>query len=96
MTTSAGFRVPLIVVSTYTKRHYISNSRQDFGSMLRFIEQNFGITPGELNFADARTTHNFGGFFTLLKPRHYKMIAAAKTATFFLSDTRPATDPDDE
>ena len=38
-----GFRVPLIVVSAYTPEGYINNNRHDFGSILRFIEHNFGI-----------------------------------------------------
>ena len=36
-----GFRVPLIVVSAYTPRGHINNVRQDFGSVIRFIERNF-------------------------------------------------------
>jgi phospholipase C len=41
-----GFRVPLLVVSTFAKQHYISGTksapiRYDFGSILRFIEETF-------------------------------------------------------
>ena len=91
-----GFRVPVIVVSAYTKRGYISNRSQDFGSMLRFIEHNFRIRRGALNFADARTTDTFGGFFSLPRARPFNMIAAPKTASFFLNDKRPLTAPDDD
>ena len=49
-----GFRVPLIVVSAYTPAGYIHNGREDFGSVARFIERNFGIMEGALTFADAR------------------------------------------
>ena len=38
-----GFRVPLIVVSAYTPAGFISNSPEDFGSVVRFIERNFAI-----------------------------------------------------
>jgi phospholipase C len=53
-----GFRVPLIVVSAYTPAEFISNSREDFGSVIRFVERNFGIMEGALTFADraARAT----------------------------------------
>jgi phospholipase C len=91
-----GFRVPMIVVSAYTKQRYISNRSQDFGSMLCFVERNFGIEQGALNFADARTAHAFGGFFSLSQARPYKFIAAPKTASFFLNDKRPLTAPDDD
>jgi len=52
-----GFRVPLLVVSTFAKQHYISSPiggtliKHDFGSILRFIEESFlpptiiGINP---------------------------------------------------
>ena len=59
-----GFRVPLIVVSAYTPAGYINNDRHDFGSILRFIEFNFGITQGALNFADARATSDLIEFLT--------------------------------
>jgi phospholipase C len=38
-----GFRVPLIVVSPYAKRHYISKVQHEFGSILRFTEEAFGL-----------------------------------------------------
>jgi hypothetical protein len=52
-----GFRVPLLVVSTFAKQHYISSPigsakiNYDFGSILKFIEETFlpvgtiGIDP---------------------------------------------------
>src|SRR5262249_20095655 len=49
-----GFRVPLIVFSAFPPAAYIKNNRHDFGSIIRFIEQNFGITEGALTFADQR------------------------------------------
>src|SRR6202011_5269207 len=59
-----GFRVPLIVVSAYTPSGYISNVRHDFGSILRFIEHNFDVPEGALNFADARAQNNLTEFFS--------------------------------
>jgi phospholipase C len=92
-----GFRVPLIVVSAYTPQGYINNLRHDFGSILRFVEHNFGIAQGALHFADARATNNLTAFFDLNRtPRSFQTISAPKSAAFFLSDKRPATDPDDQ
>jgi phospholipase C len=92
-----GFRVPLIVISAYTPQGYINNFRHDFGSILRFVEFNFGIPQGTLNFADARAKNDLTGFFHLaLPPRSFQGIRAPKSATFFLRDKRKATDPDDE
>ena len=92
-----GFRVPLIVVSAYTPANYINNARHDFGSILRFIEQNFSIPEGALNFADKRSTTDLTNFFDLSsEPRRFRVIDATKNAAFFLHDKRPPTDPDDD
>jgi phospholipase C len=92
-----GFRVPLIAISAYTPAGYINNERHDFGSVLRFVEFNFGIPQGSLNFADARAANDLTGFFNLAAaPRAYQGIHAPKDANFFLRDKRKATDPDDQ
>jgi phospholipase C len=92
-----GFRVPLVVVSAYTATGYINNERHDFGSILRFIEHNFSIAEGALNFADARAKNDLSGFFDLnVAPRPFQTVGAPKDANFFLNDKRIATDPDDQ
>ena len=40
-----GFRVPLIVLSPYAKQGYIDHSTGEFDSMLKFIEDNWGLAP---------------------------------------------------
>ncbi len=92
-----GFRVPLLVVSAYTPAGYISNNLYDFGSILRFIELNFGVTEGALGFADARAANDLTDFFNLhLAPRPNVPIPASRTVQDFLNDKTPATDPDDD
>ncbi len=90
-----GFRVPLLVVSAYTPLGYVNNDRADFGSILRFVEHNFGIKEGALNFADARATSNLTGFFKWHKPpRTFQHIAAPLGADYFLNDKSPMEPPD--
>jgi len=93
-----GFRVPLVVISAYTPVRYIDNTRfYDFGSFLRFAEHNFGLTEGALTYADARSTTDLTKFFNLKHtPRAFQTIAAPEDAQFFINDTRPRTDPDDD
>jgi phospholipase C len=91
-----GFRVPMIVVSAYTPLGYVDNTRMDFGTLLRFMEQNFGIAEGALNFADARSTNDLLEFFDFSKsPRAFKTIAAPLDANYFVNDLTPQGDPDD-
>jgi phospholipase C len=40
-----GFRVPMIVISPFAKRAYVSHARHEFGSILRFTEEVFGLPP---------------------------------------------------
>jgi len=84
-------------VSAYTPAGYIDNSRHDFGSMIRFVESNFGITPGILTFADARASDSLSGFFNLNStPRPFVSIPARLSAHFFLNDNSAPEDPDDD
>ncbi len=92
-----GFRVPMLVVSAYTPKHYVNNIQHDFGSILRFIENDFGIREGILNFADARARSDLFAFFDFtLPPRQFQTINATLPASFFVNDKRKATDPDDQ
>jgi len=47
-----GFRVPMIVISPYAKPAYISHVNHDFGSILRFIENSFGLGQIQGPYAD--------------------------------------------
>jgi phospholipase C len=49
--TSLGFRVPMIVISPYAKTGYVSHTPYQFGSVLKFMEQKFGL--GSLGTTDA-------------------------------------------
>ena len=49
--TSLGMRVPMIVISPYAKAGYVSHAQYDFGSVLQFAEEAFGL--GSLGVSDA-------------------------------------------
>jgi len=93
-----GFRVPLIVVSAYTPAGFISNSPEDFGSVIRFIERNFGIMEGALTFADARGgIGDLREFFSLDEPpRPFQAIKAPLSAKYFLTAKPSGIPPDDD
>ena len=40
-----GFRVPLIVISPYAKQGYVTHVQYETASVLRFMEDNFGLAP---------------------------------------------------
>jgi phospholipase C len=41
--TLTGFRVPLIVISPYAKKHYVSHTVADYTALLKFIETRFNL-----------------------------------------------------
>ena len=55
-----GFRVPLIVLSPYAKQGYIDHQTSEFDSMLKFIEENWGLAP--LTSRDAHAPSLAGAF----------------------------------
>ena len=91
-----GFRVPLLVVSAYTPAGYVSNTNHDFGSMLRFVETNFGlglIGPGI--WADSYAD-DLMEFFPLTSPKLFNPISSQLDADHFINDKESPTDPDDD
>ena len=91
-----GFRVPLIVVSAYTPAGHVSNNPHDFGSILRFIEDNFGLPKiGPGYYADAFAA-KLDGFFTLSIPRTFQTIPASRNAAYFLSEPVSTVGPDND
>ncbi len=90
-----GFRVPLIVMSPYAKAAYISHTRHDFGSILKYIETTFGLPS--LGYADASADDDLADCFDLTqKPLTYRTIPSPLNAAYFLNDKRPTTPPDDD
>ncbi|HKU81308.1 MAG TPA: alkaline phosphatase family protein [Candidatus Tumulicola sp.] len=90
-----GFRVPMIVISPYVKKPgYVSHTQYEFGSILRFIEQNWGLKP--LGTTDVRAT-SIGDIFDLqLSPRAFQPAPDAMPPSFFERRASSFDPPDDE
>jgi len=89
-----GFRVPLIVVSPYAKRGYVSKVNHDFGSILRYIEGIFKLPS--LGYADARADDLSDCFDFTQVPPPFAPIAARLKAQDFLNDKSIPLPPDDD
>src|SRR5580692_5368648 len=69
-----GFRVPLLVISPYAKRNYVSHVQYETVSVLRFAEDLYGL--GQLAAADARATSPAADCFDFSqKPRPFVPIS---------------------
>jgi len=69
-----GFRVPLIVVSPYAKRGYVSYVQHEFGSIIHFVESTYGL--GTLGYTDARADDLADCFDFTQTPGAFVPIAA--------------------
>src|SRR5581483_2297974 len=87
-----GFRVPLLVISPYAKAGYVSHVRYETSSVLRFIEDNFGLA--QLHGSDRRAKDPAGDAFDYhQKPRKFKTIPGAKPSAYWLKLERNASMP---
>lgn len=78
-----GFRVPALVVSPYARSGYIAHERYEFGSLLRFIEDNWQL--GRLGTTDTRANSLAGVFDFSREPRRFVPLTVAHSRGFFTS-----------
>jgi len=89
-----GFRVPLVVISPYAKKGYVSHVQHEFGSILKFTEETFGL--GSLGTTDVRAD-DLSDFFNFnKKPRPFKQIPSVRHGDYFLTQPVSNEDPDDD
>jgi phospholipase C len=90
-----GFRVPLIVISPYAKKDFVSHKQYETASVLRFAEDLFGLKP--LSAADTRAKSPAKDCLDFSqKPRKFVPIKAPQGANFFLNEPPDDRIPDKE
>ena len=91
---SFGLRVPLLVISPYTRQGYVSHVNHDFGSILHFTEHVFGlgcIGADDCGADDLSDMFNFAtaSTFTLnLQPQVSLQQIEGLTSTFPVDDDK--------
>jgi len=76
--------VPLIVISPYVPKGTISHTQYEFGSILKYIEQNWGL--GSLETTDRRSTSILNIFNYAQSPRKFTPIQSPLSPEFFLRE----------
>jgi phospholipase C len=87
-----GFRVPLVVISPYAKQHYVSHVQYEFGSILRFTEETFGL--GSLGTTDVRSNDLSDCFNFDAPPARFEPIVAPLSKNYFLREPESAEEVD--
>ena len=84
-----GIRVPCIIISPYAKHGYVSHVQYEFGSILRFIEETYGLPAGSIGsvaqgYTDERATSLDDAFNFSQQPRAFRPIATKYPKSYFL------------
>jgi len=90
-----GFRVPLLAVSPYARAGYVSHAQYEFGSIIRFVEENWDLgSLGTTDKTSASFVHDFFDFSQ--QPRSFVPIAAQYSREYFLHQKPSRRPVDDE
>ncbi|MGA8535567.1 MAG: alkaline phosphatase family protein [Candidatus Tumulicola sp.] len=77
-----GFRVPMIVVSPFSKHAYVAHNSYEFGSIVQFVEDNWGLP--RLGTTDVRAASFIDDVFDFKqRPRTFAPVDARYSRSFF-------------
>ena len=89
-----GMRIPMLIVSPYAKKGHVSHVHYEHGSILRFVEDVFGL--GRLAASDKRANSPAKDAFDFNKPpRAFKAIPSAYGKDYFMHQPPDGHLPDD-
>ncbi len=88
-----GIRVPLLVISPYAKSGYVSHVQYEHGSILKFVEDQFGLA--RLSASDTRANSPEGDCFDFSQPpRAFAPIPAILKQPYFEREPPDLRPPD--
>ncbi len=85
-----GPRVPLVVISPYARTGYVSHVNHEFGSILKFVEETFGLPS--LGTADARADDLMDCFDFSQSPTPYQPVLGPRAYLHGYHDDGPVDD----
>ena len=90
-----GLRLPLLIISPYAKKGYVSHVRYEHGSILKFVEDLWSLP--RLAASDARANSPASDSFDFTqRPRRFVPIAAPHGESFFRGQPPDLRAPDDQ
>lgn len=87
-----GFRVPLLIVSPYVHKGYVSHQQHEFGSIIKFVEEQFHLPS--LGQTDQRADDFSDCFDFSQTPAPFQVIPQMLPRTYFLNYRGKVTPPD--
>ena len=90
-----GIRVPMLVISPYAKKGLVSHVHYEFGSILRFAEDVFGLP--QMSASDTRATSPAEDCFDFNQtPRKFQQIPSALGIDYFIHQSPDPRPPDND
>ena len=89
-----GSRIPCIIISPYSRAHYVTHQQYESGSILRLVEQTFNLPS--LGYTDARANSLTDGFDFTQAPRTFSTISAPYSRAYILKRRHSLKPPDTE
>jgi phospholipase C len=87
-----GMRIPMLIVSAYAKKGKVDHTQYEHGSILRFVEDTFGLAT--LAASDKRATAPDAAFDFKKAPRSFKTVPSDHGIDFFKRQAPDHRDPD--
>ena len=87
-----GLRIPMLIVSPYARKGFVSHVHYEHGSILKFVEDTFGL--GRLSASDARATSPENCFNFNKPPRPFQVIPTVLGKRYFLHEPADHRVPD--
>jgi phospholipase C len=89
-----GIRIPMLIVSAYAKKGYIAHTHYEHGSILKFVEDTFGLP--RLAASDTRATSPTDAFDFNKPARKFEIVPSEHDINFFLRQKQDHRIPDAE
>ncbi len=89
-----GMRMPVLIVSPYARRGYVSHTQYEYGSILKLIEQTFNLPS--LHSTDDRANSLIDALDFTQKPRRFVPIQTKYPPRFFLTIKLPKLKNDED
>jgi phospholipase C len=92
-----GIRVPCLIISPYARQGYVSHTQYEYGSILKFMEEAFSLSPlgpTSHGYTDTRASSISDSFDFKKAPRAFTPIPAKYPMSRFLSEP-PSNEPVD-
>jgi phospholipase C len=97
---SLGYRLPLLIISPYAKKGYVDHTRYEHGSILKFVEDVFGLPrlepESEKLASDRRANPPDDAFDFSQAPRKFVTIKAPLNANYFIHERLDGQPPDSD